>query len=309
MNLALTIDLYCTGTSEGAKKAWDSRGRGSDRPTPIKVKSVEEAIPLIRAGKVVELPDTKSVHTLLEKLAKLNERGQHYDLCNVTVKGTNLFCADNIGIARIDMPQFSGYPKPGSLADKLPKDDKGGVNGGEEFIKHLKNIGIATAAESVPAAFLRSSQRELIGTKVADMMEKKGRSLLSKKPIQTADDVRGLRLRVPEIPTWVEMAKALGANPTPIPAGEIYTALQTGVVDAFESPADYILSSRNYEVAGFVTRTHHIFTEVSMMASARKMASLPPDVQKVIRDAAVEAVQKDMWEANLKAQQSAWKIT
>ncbi|SRR6266446_116602 len=188
MNLALTIDLYCTGTSEGAKKAWDSRGRGSDRPTPIKVKSVEEAIPLIRAGKVVELPDTKSVHTLLEKLAKLNERGQHYDLCNVTVKGTNLFCADNIGIARIDMPQFSGYPKPGSLADKLPKDDKGGVNGGEEFIKHLKNIGIATAAESVPAAFLRSSQRELIGTKVADMMEKKGRSLLSKKPIFISRD-------------------------------------------------------------------------------------------------------------------------
>ena len=102
------------------------------------------------------------------------------------------------------------------------------------------------------------------------------------------------------------MAKALGANPTPIPAGEIYTALQTGVVDAFEGPADYIMSSRNYEVAGFVTRTHHIFTEVSMMASATKMASLPPNVQKVIRDAALEAVQKDMWEANLKAQSNAW---
>ncbi len=55
-----------------------------------------------------------------------------------------------------------------------------------------------------------------------------------------------------------------------------------------------------------MTRTHHIFTEVSMMASARKMASLPPNIQKVIRDAAVEAVQKDMWEANLKAQDAAW---
>ena len=148
--------------------------------------------------------------------------------------------------------------------------------------------------------------KDSLGVEVLSLGASGFRVFLSRKPIQTADDVRGLRLRVPEIPTWVEMAKALGANPTPIPAGEIYTALQTGVVDAFEAPADFILSSKNYEVAGFVTRTHHIFTEVSMMASARKMASLPADVQKVIRDAAVEAVQKDMWELNLKAQQNAW---
>ncbi len=148
--------------------------------------------------------------------------------------------------------------------------------------------------------------KDALGVEILSLGASGFRVFLSKKPIQTADDVRGLRLRVPEIPTWVEMAKALGANPTPIPAGEIYTALQTGVVDAFEAPADYIQSTRNYEVAGFITRTHHIFTEVSMMASASKMASLPAGMQKVIREAAVEAVQKDMWAANLKAQQSAW---
>src|SRR6185503_579648 len=148
--------------------------------------------------------------------------------------------------------------------------------------------------------------KDLLGIEVLSLGASGFRVFLSKKPIQSADDVRGIRLRVPEIPTWVEMARSLGANPTPIPAGEIYTALQTGVIDAFESPADFILSSKNYEVAGYITRTHHIFTEVSMMASARKMASLPADVQKVIRELAVEAVQKDMWELNLKAQQSAW---
>ncbi|HKQ22985.1 MAG TPA: TRAP transporter substrate-binding protein [Burkholderiales bacterium] len=148
--------------------------------------------------------------------------------------------------------------------------------------------------------------KDSLGVEVLSLGASGFRVFLSRKPIQTADDVRGLRLRVPEIPTWVEMAKALGANPTPIPAGEIYTALQTGVIDAFEGPADFMVSTKTYEVAGFVTRTHHIFTEASMMASARKMASLPPDVQKVIRDAAVEAVQKDMWEINLKAQQTAW---
>lgn len=148
--------------------------------------------------------------------------------------------------------------------------------------------------------------RDTLGVEVLSLGASGFRVFLSKKPVQTADDVRGIRLRVPEIPTWVEMARALGANPTPIPAGEIYTALQTGVIDAIEVPADFIYSSKAYEVAGHVTRTHHIFTEVSMMASAKKMASLPPNVQKVIREAAVEAVQKDMWEANIKEQETAW---
>lgn len=132
------------------------------------------------------------------------------------------------------------------------------------------------------------------------------RVFLGKKAVNTADDVRGIKLRVPEIPTWVEMARALGTNPTPIPAGEMYTALQTGVIDAIEVPPDYIVSAKIYEVAGFATRTHHIFTEVSMMASAKKMASLPANVQKTIRDAAVESIQNEMWAVNLKEQESAW---
>jgi tripartite ATP-independent transporter DctP family solute receptor len=132
------------------------------------------------------------------------------------------------------------------------------------------------------------------------------RVFLGKKAMASADDVRGIKLRVPEIPTWVEMARALGANPTPIPAGEMYTALQTGVVDAVELPPDYIVTAKLFEVAGFATRTHHIFTEVSMMASAKRMAGLPANVQKVIRDAAVESVQNEMWAANLKEQESAW---
>lgn len=86
----------------------------------------------------------------------------------------------------------------------------------------------------------------------------------------------------------------------------MYTALQTGVIDAIEVPADYIVSAKIYEVAGFATKTHHIFTEVSMMASAKKMAALPPNVQKVIRDEAVRAVQKDMWDANIAEQTAAW---
>ncbi len=148
--------------------------------------------------------------------------------------------------------------------------------------------------------------KETLNVEVLSLGASGFRVFLSKKPIQKADDVRGIKLRVPEIPTWIEMAKAMGTNPTPIPAGEMYTALQTGVIDAIEVPADYIVSAKIYEVAGFVTKTHHIFTEVSMMASAKKMSTLPPNVQKVIREEAAKAVQVEMFEANIKEQQAAW---
>ncbi|MFM9992084.1 MAG: TRAP transporter substrate-binding protein [Betaproteobacteria bacterium] len=148
--------------------------------------------------------------------------------------------------------------------------------------------------------------KDSLGVEILSLGASGFRVFLSKKPIQKADDARGIRLRVPEIPTWVEMAKAMGANPSPIPAGEMYTALQTGVVDAVELPADYIVTSKLYEVASFATKTHHIFTEVSMMASAKRMATFPANVQKVIRDNAVQAVQTEMWNANIKEQQDAW---
>ena len=148
--------------------------------------------------------------------------------------------------------------------------------------------------------------KEALGVEILSLGASGFRVFLSKKAIHKADDVRGIKLRVPEIPTWVEMAKAMGANPTPIPAGEMYTALQTGVIDAIEVPADYIVTAKIYEVAGFATKTHHIFTEVSMMASSKKMAALPANVQKVIRDEAVRAVQKEMWDANIVEQQTAW---
>ena len=148
--------------------------------------------------------------------------------------------------------------------------------------------------------------KEALGVEILSLGASGFRVFLSKKQIHKADDVRGIKLRVPEIPTWVAMAKAMGANPTPIPAGDMYTALQTGVIDAIEVPADYIVTAKIYEVAGFATKTHHIFTEVSMMASSKKMAALPANVQKVIRDEAVHAVQKDMWDANIAEQTAAW---
>ena len=199
--------------------------------------------------------------------------------------GTLDMCWSDLGTLANWQPQFGFMSMPFLFAD----------------YDHVKRVMYGAVGQQVV-----KDAKDTLNVDILSLGASGFRVFLGKKAINSADDVKGIRLRVPEIPTWVEMAKAMGANPSPIPAGEMYTALQTGVVDAVELPPDYIVSSKLYEVATHATRTHHIFTEVSMMASAKKMAALPADVQKVIREAAVESVQNEMWAVNLTEQENAW---
>jgi tripartite ATP-independent transporter DctP family solute receptor len=247
------------------------------------------------------VPTTHLIHGVAEKFAERVKRGTNGQVVIEIRPASQLFnlrtSAEALQLGTLDMC----WTDLGTLGNWQPQFGFVSLPFLFTGYDHVKRVLYGPIGQQVS-----KDAKDTLGVEVLSLGASGFRVFLSKKPIQTANDVRGIRLRVPEIPTWVEMAKALNANPTPIPAGEIYTALQTGVIDAFEGPADYIVSSRNYEVAGYVTRTHHIFTEVSMMASAQRMASLPASVQKVIREAAVESVQKEMWEANLKAQEAAW---
>jgi tripartite ATP-independent transporter DctP family solute receptor len=121
------------------------------------------------------------------------------------------------------------------------------------------------------------------------------RIFVSKKPIHTAADAAGKKLRVPNIAAFVDMVKALKANPVPLSATEIYTALQTGVIDGMESPADYFVGAKIWEVTSDASVTNHVFTAGALMASAAAMGRLTPAQQKIVRDAAVEAVGGWMW--------------
>ncbi len=81
----------------------------------------------------------------------------------------------------------------------------------------------------------------------------------SRNPIETPDDIEGMKLRVPEGPVFISTFEALGANPTPISFGELYSALQLGVVDGQENPPAHILTQKFYEVQDYVSRTGHIY--------------------------------------------------
>jgi TRAP-type transport system periplasmic protein len=102
------------------------------------------------------------------------------------------------------------------------------------------------------------------------------------KPIMMPEDLKGLKIRVPGIPLWISMFKALGAAPTAIPFGELYSALQTKVVDGQENPLPLIQSAKLYEVQKFCALTGHTWDGHFIFGNARKLQSLPKEVQEAI---------------------------
>jgi tripartite ATP-independent transporter DctP family solute receptor len=113
--------------------------------------------------------------------------------------------------------------------------------------------------------------------------------LTTRATIRVPDDLKGLKMRVPEVPSTVAAFRVWGANPTVITFAEVYNALQTGVVDGAVMPPDLMVTSRLYEVAKQLALTRHLFLPLCVMISDKFLRAQPPDVQKAILDSAREA--------------------
>lgn len=124
----------------------------------------------------------------------------------------------------------------------------------------------------------------------------------TKKPIQKLSDLKGLKIRVQQSDLWIAMMQAFGANPTPMPMGEVYSSLETGVVDGAENNWPSYESARHYEVAKNYTLTEHSLNPEILVMSKISWDKLKPEDQKIIRAAAKESVAKmrELWSAREK---------
>jgi hypothetical protein len=148
----------------------------------------------IFAGHHVRLDQQEEVATLIDKLGDMaedaTEKGEQaptYNLGLVTVPGTNLFTQESLGIPRVEMPQLSGKPLPGTPADAFPKNAKGEVNVGEDFRDELENQGFKVTDERVAAENLRATQMDLVGPQVS-MADALLGSTLQIRPICVSQD-------------------------------------------------------------------------------------------------------------------------
>jgi tripartite ATP-independent transporter DctP family solute receptor len=113
------------------------------------------------------------------------------------------------------------------------------------------------------------------------------------KEVRKPDDMAGLKVRVPESPIWVEMVRGFGAAPTPIPFGEVYTALQQKTVDGQENPIPTIFSRKFYEVQGVLSMTRHMLQNNTLLINKTSLEKLKPELQKLLLDEAAAASAKN----------------
>jgi len=147
---------------------------------------------------------------------------------------------------------------------------------------------------------MKKIEKEVVWPSLAPAAEKKGLKIVAvwengyrhitnnKRPIDVPADLQGIKLRVPEGKWRVKMFQAYGANPTPMKFSEVFTALQTGVMDGQENPFTQIYSAKFQEVQKYLSLTGHVYTPAYLTAGAKKWEALPPDVRKALEDIARE---------------------
>ncbi len=104
-----------------------------------------------------------------------------------------------------------------------------------------------------------------------------------------AAQLSGLKIRTIQSPIYVKAIELMGASPTPMAFGEVYTSLQTGVIDGYEHDASTTVQQRFYEVAHHMARTRHIAGVIGLFASSTNLARLPADIRSALERSALEA--------------------
>jgi len=159
----------------------------------------------------------------------------------------------------IDYPfLFANYEQVDSVLDGKP---------GQLLLKKLEKVGFKGLA------FSENGFRHLTN---------------NKRPVHTADDVKGLKIRVMESVLHKELWRLLGANPTPM-GWPIYTELQQGTIDAQENPLWVIWTYKLYEVQKYLTLTHHVYSAHIDIANLKWFNSLPKEDQQLIKNCMLEA--------------------
>ncbi|MGP9642252.1 MULTISPECIES: TRAP transporter substrate-binding protein [unclassified Halomonas] len=167
----------------------------------------------------------------------------------------------------------------------------------------LQNWAPKAAMMAVPYAFrdsehLHAAVNGEIGTEIEEQItertnlvpltwfERGPRELTADRPIRTPEELDDLRLRVPNVPLFVDTWQAMGARPTPMAFSEVFTALQQNTLEGQENPLSLIESASFNEVQDYVNMTGHVRSWIYVVIGRNQLENMPEDLQQVVRDAA-----------------------
>ena len=208
-----------------------------------------------------------------------------------------------------------GQSTLGSEKDTIEQTKIGALDMVRVNVAPFNNIVPATIVPSLPFLFKSTAHMRKvldgpIGDQILKACEAQGfiglafydsgsRSLYTvKKPVKSIADVKGMKIRVQQSDLWVALLQAMGANATPMPYGEVYTALKTGVVDGAENNWPSYDTSRHFEVAKYYAITDHSMAPEMLLMSKKIYDGLTPQEQTIIRDAAKASVpyMRKLWD-------------
>jgi len=235
-----------------------------------------------------DYPTVAAVKYMSELLDKRSNGKYHIKVFNKGALGSEKETIDQVKIGALELTRVNISPMNSVCAktqvptmpflfrsvEHMRKVLDGPV--GEEILKDCESHGF------VGLAFYDSGARSIYG----------------KKAVKTLADAKGMKIRVQQSDLWVALVGAMGANPTPMPIGEVYTGLKTGLIDAAENNYPTYESSRAFEVAKYYTKTEHSMAPEMLLFSKRAWDKLSPEEQGWIRQAAKESVpyMRKQWE-------------
>ena len=247
-----------------------------------------------------DYPTVVAVKQMSQTLEKLSSGKYKIKVFNKGALGSEKETIDQVKIGALDMVRVNVAPMnsvcPMTMVPTMPflfrsvdhmrKALDGAV--GDEILKSCESTGY------VGLAFYDSGAR----------------SIYAKKPIKTVADAKGLKIRVQQSDLWVALVSAMGANATPMPYGEVYTGLKTGLIDAAENNIPSFDTAKHFEAVKVYSKTEHSMAPEILLMSKIVWDKLPKNEQDWIRQAAKEsvAVERQKWDeqeakslANVKA--------
>ncbi|RMG31835.1 MAG: TRAP transporter substrate-binding protein [Bacteroidetes bacterium] len=152
--------------------------------------------------------------------------------------------------------------------------------------EHLRKVAEGDIGRRMKETILRET-----GLRVIAIFERGARNLTSNRPIRHPDDLKGLLLRVPNVPSYVAAWEAMGAKPTPMAFSEVFTSLQQGTIQAQENPYAMIASASFYEVQQYLNLTEHVISWGMVVVGEKQFQALPEELKGIFLQAA-EAMQE-----------------
>jgi tripartite ATP-independent transporter DctP family solute receptor len=262
--LAFAALLALAGSAAAAEFRSADTHNADDYPTVVAVKKMSELLEQKSGGKhKIKVFNKQALGSEKETIDQVKIGA--LDFTRVNVGPMNAICP---------LTQVPTMPFLFTSVQHMRKVLDGPI--GEEILKSCESAGF------IGLAFYDSGAR----------------SIYAKKPIRTVADAKGLKIRVQQSDLWVALVGAMGANPTPMPYGEVYTGLKTGLIDAAENNIPSFDTAKHVEAVKIYSRTEHSMAPEILVMSKIVWDKLPPAEQAMVRAAAKESVafQRQKWD-------------